>query len=123
MLTERAEVTTGQAWDVARIGRKGTGCDIAQGFAGVCIAPDWLARPEAVPPTDARGADDVWLSAVLASQGIPVRSVEAARAGLQPAYSDTPSLQTGLFDGRSRDQANRAAAECAERRFGIWPRL
>lgn len=123
LLTEGHAATTGQAWDVARIGRRGTRGDIAQGFAGVCILPDWLAGAEAGPPPAARAADDVWLSAVLASQGVPVEEKSAARRGLRPAYTDRFGLQDAGIDGRARDAANRAAAACAAHRFGIWPAL
>ena len=123
LLTDQDQATTGQAWDLARLGRKGTGCDIAQGFAGVCVRPDWLAGPESTPPDEARAADDVWLSAVLAHHAIPVKEVKAASIGLRPAYSDDHGLQDATIHGRTRDTANRAAAACAEQCFGIWPQL
>lgn len=113
--------TTGQAWDLARIGRTGAGCDIAQGFSGVCITPSWLAGAHAMPPEPARDADDVWLSGVLAFNGIEVRAVSSARAAMRPAYEDTHGLQDANVAGQTRDIANRAAAQAIHDRFGIWP--
>lgn len=123
LLTEASVATTGQSWDVARIGRKGRVCDIAQGFSGVCILPDWLAGPDAIPPKEAWEADDVWLSAVLASQDIPIHQVPDACSGFRLAYHDENGLQNKMIEGRTRDMANRAAAVCAEQIFGVWPEL
>lgn len=117
LLTTKEDATTGQAWDIARIGRHGTGIDIAQGFSGVCIRPDWLSGPNMAPPPEAQTVDDIWLSGQLARQKIPLRVRPAARAGMRPAYDDAHGLQ----DRTHRDAANRACAALLTERYGIWP--
>lgn len=109
--------TTGQAWGVERIGRQGTGADIAQGFSGVSVDPAWIAGPEADPPGDVQAVDDIWLSGQLARQGIALREVPQARDGMIPAFADAHGLQ----DSGGRDAANRACAALLHERYGIWP--
>ncbi len=118
---DRQVATTGSAWGVERLGRIGTGCDIAQGFSGVSVRPEWLAGPEFTPPDCARSVDDVWLSGQLARQGIPVAQAPAARALIQTAFDDAHALQDMMADGLSRDAANRATAALLHAHFGIWP--
>ncbi|QFT94112.1 hypothetical protein FIU86_14775 [Roseovarius sp. THAF9] len=117
LLTRGEEATTGQAWDIARLGRTGTGTDIAQGFAGVCIRPAWLAAPDMTPPPEARPVDDIWLSGQLARHGIPLRARPSARQQMRPAYDDAHALQHTT----ARDTANRACAARLHALYGIWP--
>lgn len=117
LLTTGDAATTGQAWDIARLGRTGTGTDIAQGFAGVCIRPAWLAEMDMDPPPEAVAVDDIWLSGQLARQGIPLRTRPSARQHMHPAYDDAHALQ----DTTARDTANRAAAARLHALYGIWP--
>jgi len=95
--------------------------DIAQGFAGVFIDPNWVNVKDSVPPREARLADDIWLSGQLARQGIPIRLCPAARRGLEPAYDDEHGLQDLDAPGLRRAEANQAALDLLTRRYGIWP--
>lgn len=113
--------TTGQTWGIERLRRRGTGHDIAQGFAGVCVSPRWLSGPELTPPDAAWAADDIWLSGHLARQRITLHEVPSARHGMRPAYPDTHALQTAQLNGQTRDAANRACAALLHDRYGIWP--
>ena len=97
--------------------------DIAQGFAGVAISPDWLAGPDIGPPAPAWAVDDIWLSGQLARQGIPVRLAPKAREGMVPAFDDDHALQDTTIDGQSRHEANLACAKLLHDRYGIWPPL
>jgi len=114
---------TGQAWDIQRIGRQGTGCDIAQGFSGVSIRPEWLSGVDLSPPEVAWSVDDIWLSGHLARQGISLITSPAARAAIRPAYDDAHALQNCAADGKPRDAANRATATLLHENYGIWPEL
>ncbi|MEL7258542.1 MAG: hypothetical protein AAFN80_11970 [Pseudomonadota bacterium] len=114
---------TGQAWDIKRIGRQGTGCDIAQGFSGVSIRPEWLSSADLSPPEVAWSVDDIWLSGLLARQGISLNTSPAARASIRPAYDDLQALQDHIEGGKSRDAANRATAAFLHEIYGIWPEL
>lgn len=95
--------------------------DIAQGYAGVCIRPDWLAGPDCTPPPAAWPVDDIWLSAQLARQGIAVRLTRDARRGMRLATDDVHALQHAVIGGRTRHEANSACAQEVYTRYGIWP--
>lgn len=114
---------TGQAWDIKRIGRQGTGRDIAQGFSGVSIRPEWLSGAELSPPEVAWSVDDIWLSGHLARQGISLITSPEARAAIRPAYGDAHALQDHAAGGKSRDAANRATAAVMHQCYGIWPEV
>ncbi|PWE29450.1 hypothetical protein DDZ14_17030 [Maritimibacter sp. 55A14] len=121
---------TGSGFSVTRLkrqpahdGRDPGRTDIAQGFSGVLVDPDWLAGPGLDPPREAWSVDDIWLSGHLARQGIPLYQTPTARDGMIPAFEGRGSLQDTVMDGRSRDAANRACAALLHRRFGIWPPL
>ncbi|MEM9129108.1 MAG: hypothetical protein AAGA97_05245 [Pseudomonadota bacterium] len=123
LLRHDGGATCGQAWDIARIGRSGTGRDIAQGFSGVCIEPNWLSDPALCPSEIAWPVDDIWLSGQLARKRISIQEMRPALHGLRRAFSDTDSLQNTVFQGRNRDQANRACAAEMHALYGIWPKL
>ena len=95
--------------------------DIAQGYAGVCVRPDWLAGPGCTPPPAAWPVDDIWLSGQLARQGIGIRLVRGARAGMRLAIDDAHALQHARFGGRDRHASNRACVAEVTARHGLWP--
>jgi len=95
--------------------------DILQGFAGVCIRPEWLAGAGCIPPPAAWPVDDIWLSAQLARQCIGIRNAPEARTGLRPAYDDAHALQHAVIGGRGRAAANRACLDAITARYGLWP--
>ena len=113
-------------FDVDRLKRRaapktGAFVDIAQGFAGVLITPNWFDVKDIVPPKEARLADDIWLSGQLARQGIAIRLCPEARRGLAPAFADGYGLQDIVAPGQTRAEANQAALDLLTRRYGIWP--
>ena len=95
--------------------------DIAQGYAGVCIKPEWLAGLGCTPPPAAWPVDDIWLSAQLFRQGISIRLTRAARRGMALAYADSHALQHARIGGRTRHQANLACMAEVTARYGTWP--
>ena len=121
----RREAATGSGYSITRLGRTSAAkeemTDIAQGFSGVLIEPQWLSGDDLVPPEAAWPVDDIWLSGHLARQGIGIRSAPEARDGMQLAYEDTHGLQECALAGRTRDAANRACVELLHARYGIWP--
>ncbi|WP_338550328.1 hypothetical protein [Roseovarius phycicola] len=114
---------TGQTWDIARIGRQGNGSDIAQGFSGVSVRPEWLCDTDVSPPDIAWSVDDIWLSGHLARQGIQVAQSPTARATMRVAFRDAHALQDHAFQYMSRDAANRATAAFLHDHYDIWPQL
>ena len=116
---------TGSGYAIDRLGRvtktQQDCVDIAQGFSGVAISPQWLAEEEVDPPDVAWPVDDIWLSGHLARQGISIRNIPSARAEQSTAYEDQHALQGSTVLGRSRDAANRDCIELLNRRYRIWP--
>lgn len=106
-------VRAGSVFDVARLKRRGG--VVAQGFAGLRV-PAHVGLPPDVPEA-VRWADDLWLSAWIASQGLPITAVPAARKRVTPL--DAPC---GLQEG-NRAAHNVAAAEVIHQRLGVWPPL
>ena len=119
----------GAGFDLARLKRQSHRhpdpgfTDIAQGYAGVCIRPDWLAAADCAPSRAAWAVDDVWLSAQLARQGIAIRLQRAARCGMQLATDDAHALQHAVIDGQTRHAANLACVADVTARYGLWPPL
>ncbi|NBD30521.1 MAG: hypothetical protein GVY31_10860 [Alphaproteobacteria bacterium] len=102
-----------QPFAAHRIGRpSGT---IVQGFAGVLVTPAMLA-PLTPPPPRFQPVDDIWLSALIAANGVPVQALPALRALARSTGNEDAALQSN----ENRATLNRdCAAYCAER-FGIW---
>jgi hypothetical protein len=108
-----AAALAAQPFEARRIGRaSGT---IVQGFAGVLVTPAMLA-PLTPPPASFRPVDDVWLSALLAANGVEIRALPALRPMARPTANEAAPLQAR----GNRAALNAAcAAHCADR-FGIW---
>ena len=126
--TGPGEAVTGAGFSVSRLGRrperivdKDDHTDVAQGFSGVLIDPEWLCGNELEPPDAAWAVDDLWLSGHLARQGIALRVAAAARSGMRPAFTDAHGLQDAVIGGRDRHRANLACATLLHERYGIWP--
>ena len=124
---ERGVAVAASGFTVGRLGRcshaRAGEVDIAQGFSGVLIDPDWLVAPDLTPPETAWPVDDIWLSGHLARRGIAIKLADAARDGMRLAFDDAHELQHAVISGRNRDQANRACAELLHQEYGIWPPL
>jgi hypothetical protein len=121
---DAAHAAAATGFSVARLKRESAaraGCfDIAQGYSGVCVRPEWFAGEEALPPPAAWAVDDIWLSGQLARQGVAIRAVPEARAGLRPAYDDAHGLQDARIAGVDRHAANMACLDLLTDRYGIW---
>ena len=124
---EASEAVAAAGFDVDRLKRRShrppdpASCDIAQGYAGVSIRPEWLCGADCAPPPEAWPVDDIWLSAQLARQGIPIRLATEAREGARLAYADAHALQDAAIDGRKRHAANLACVALVTARYGLWP--
>ncbi|WP_128515061.1 glycosyltransferase family A protein [Tabrizicola thermarum] len=95
--------------------------DIAEGYAGVGIRPDFLDDAAYAIPAVVWAVDDVWLSGHYARRGIPVwadRELNLARAVLQSSRAE--ALNRAVIDGAGRDAANRACIDHMRRTYGIW---
>ena len=93
--------------------------DIAQGFAGVMLRPDWLDDTALEPSPEAWAVDDIWLSAQYARLGREVLEVPGLR-DLATPLAEPGRLQDALIDGASRAEANRKLARELAREYRIW---
>ena len=93
--------------------------DIAQGFAGVLIRPEWLQADNLTAPDAAWAVDDIWLSALHARAGRKICKAGALRRLMAP-LAEPQALQQARIGGLARDEANRMTARHVARHFGIW---
>ncbi len=105
---------------VQRLIRSGY-ADIAKGFGGVMVQPDYFDDLAYDIPQVLWSVDDIWLSGHLARRGIAIwadrqlnRSVEFAQ------LSATHPLYGLVVDGANRLAANRACIDHMRRTYGIW---
>jgi hypothetical protein len=87
----------------------------------VSIRPEWLADPDCAPPSEVFATDDIWLSAHLARQDIPIRLAGPARHAMQLAFEDAHALQHARISGQDRNAAKNACVELVTARYGVWP--
>lgn len=95
--------------------------DIAEGYAGVALRPEFLDDAAFDIPPVVWSVDDVWLSGHLARRGIPIwadRRLNLARAVLP--LSRVAPLYSAVIEGADRMAANRACIDHMRRAYGIW---
>jgi hypothetical protein len=104
----------------AKLDRSGY-ADIAAGFGGVALRPEFLDDVAWEIPPVIWAVDDVWLSGHLARRDIPIwgdRSLNLARTALE--VSNAADLYRARLDGADRRAANRACIEHMRAAYGIW---
>jgi hypothetical protein len=95
--------------------------DIAEGFAGVAIRPDFLDDMAFEIPPVLWSVDDVWLSGVMARLGVRIWAEAGAnRSQAVLAAGSTRPLFREVIEGANRDDANMACARHLQRTYGIW---
>ena len=107
-----------QSW--AKLDRSGH-VDIAAGFGGVALRPEFLDEAAWQIPPVIWAVDDIWLSGHLARKGIAIwadRSLNLARTCLQVSRAE--ALYHARIDGADRRAANLACIEHMRRTYGIW---
>ena len=118
-LHHRQAAIAASSFDTARLGLPG-GHRIVQGFAGILL-PQSLRCPP-LPRSDSVEfwVDDIWISAHLAHQKIPILDCPDARAQVGPK-KEPAALQDRVHGGDTRADLNRKAAHCLRSRLDIWP--
>ena len=99
-------------------GAKGR-ADIAQGFAGVLLRPDWLDDTALAPPPEAWAVDDIWLSAQYARLGRKIIQPPGLRVHASP-LPDPGRLQDTVLDGENRAESNHRLAHRLATEYRIW---
>lgn len=95
--------------------------DIAEGYAGVALRPEFLDETAFDIPPVLWPVDDIWISGQLARRGVPIWAdtrLNRARAILP--LSRTMPLYAAVIDGRDRTGANQAGIDHMRRVYGIW---
>jgi hypothetical protein len=95
--------------------------EIAEGYGGVMVRPDYFGDEAWVIPPGLWAVDDIWLSGMMARRNVPVwvdRSLFDVSANTG-AGSAAP-LFYSVIDGLDRDQANRACIDHMRTTYGIW---
>jgi len=99
--------------------------DIAAGFGGVLVRPDFFDDDAFDIPPSMFSTDDHWLSGYLTLKGIPIWITKEVgfpysdRHFAHPAGYVTP-LNRGCFDGRNQFDVCVEAVEYFRERYGIW---
>jgi hypothetical protein len=95
--------------------------DVAEGFGGVMVQPDFFDDQAYDIPPILWSVDDVWLSGHLARRGIPIWADRSLNQGtVLLDISDTHPLHRLVADGADRIAANLACIEYMRATYGIW---
>lgn len=102
------------------VGRSGY-VEIAEGFGGVMVRPDYFDDAAWAVPRGLWAVDDIWLSGMMARQGIPVWVDRAlCDVSSETEAGDAHPLYGAVIEGLDREQANRACIEYLQTTYGIW---
>lgn len=143
-LSDTAPPTGRQAWQVpirydlpyraSRIAHKIFGTPVAHrrpfwiagyghvffGVGGVVVRPDFFGELAFDIPDIAWMVDDIWLSAMLARCAIHIYCPWRAALPKAQDISQQDNLLSGTFEGKSRQELNRAAAQYCREHHGVW---
>ena len=96
-------------------------CDIAEGFCGVMVRPEFFDDSAFDIPPVVWAVDDVWLSGHLARRGIPIwvdRKLLQITTLLDVQHHFP--LYKAVLDGAGRKEANRACIDYMRQTYGVW---
>jgi len=95
--------------------------DVAEGYGGVMVQPDFFDDLAYDIPQVLWSVDDVWLSGHCARRGIPIWADRSLNMGtVLLDTSDTYPLSLLVADGADRVSGNRACVEYMRETYGIW---
>ena len=94
--------------------------EIALGFGGVLVRPEFLPPTAFEIPDVLWTVDDIWLSGQMALNGITVRQASAKRLSTNGEAADMASLLDSEIEGHGRNAANQACVEYFRKTHGIW---
>lgn len=94
--------------------------DVFFGVGGVVVRPNFFDDVAFDIPEIAWLVDDIWLSAMLARRGIRIYCPWRAVLPKSQEISEQDSLLDASFEGKTRQDLNRAAAKYCRERFRVW---
>ena len=110
---------TMEAWPPT-IGTAGY-CDIAEGFCGVMVRPEFFDDAVFDIPPVVWAVDDVWLSGHLARRGIPIwADQKLVKITTMIEVDQIFPLHKAVLDGVGREEANHACIDHMRRTYGVW---
>lgn len=95
--------------------------DIALGFGGVLVRPEFFTQRSFDIPDILWTVDDIWLSGNLAVNGITVRQASDLRLSANAQAADMSALLDVEIEGHGRAAANQKCVDYFRARYGIWP--
>lgn len=105
---------------VRRFDRSGH-TDIAEGYGGVMVKPEFFDDAAFAIPPVLWAVDDIWLSGTLARRGIPIWADRSlCRVSEVIDTSQHFPLHKAVIDGADRHGANRACIDHMRAVYGIW---
>jgi len=95
--------------------------DIAEGFSGVALRPEFLDDEAYTIPPVLWAVDDIWISGHLARRGIPIWADKGLNRSREFAvlYRNN-ALFKSVIDGADRRQANLACVGYMRATYGVW---
>jgi hypothetical protein len=94
--------------------------DIAHGYGGVLVRPEFIADAAFDIPDVLWTVDDVWLSGHLAVSGIAIRKIARNPSSDKTQVAGVSALIDYVADDHGRIAANLACIRYFQERYGIW---
>lgn len=102
------------------VGRSGY-AQIAEGFGGVMVRPEYFEDDALSIPPALWAVDDIWLSGMMARGGISVwADRKLSDVSTETVAGRAHPLFEAVIDGLDRHQANRACIDYFRATYGIW---
>lgn len=95
--------------------------EIAMGFGGVLVRPDFFPPSVFDIPSILWTVDDIWLSGQMAVNGITIRQASATRLSANAEAAAMSALLDAEIEGKGRNAANQACVDYLRKTYGIWP--
>jgi len=94
--------------------------DMLFGVGGVVVRPHFFDDEAFIIPDESFAVDDVWLSAQLAKNNVPIYCPWRLPFAKACEQAEIDSLFDSNFLGCERQENNTIAAEYCQRKYGIW---
>ena len=96
--------------------------NIAQGFGGVLVRPEYFDDLFYDIPDILWAVDDFWISGHFERKGIPIWGGAHFRRPFHTDLRDVSALYLSVIDGADRDEANDACIRYMQDNYGVWIR-
>jgi hypothetical protein len=94
--------------------------DIAKGYGGVLVRPDFLDAEAFRIPDGFWAVDDIWLSGHMARLGVRIHKTGPTPKSAPTRAGKLAALLDRELEGRGRDKLNRACVDYFRQTYGVW---